>query len=95
MNEIGYAQKAGTGPCDTKSLIEVHWYTSYNEEEVYCQASQLTFNIIKPKDKSVSALAYAYYHGHLIETFLNHFDNSFGNGFASALPETDDNIGTA
>jgi hypothetical protein len=59
------------------------------------EANQLTFNIIKPKDKNVSALAYAYYHGHLIETFLNHFDDSFGNGVASALPEADDNIGTA
>jgi hypothetical protein len=56
------------------------------------EASQLTFNIIKPKNKNVTAVAYAYYHGHLIETFLNHFDNSFQNGVASALPETDDLI---
>jgi len=54
------------------------------------EETQLTFNIIKPKNKNISAVAYAYYHGHLIETFLNHFDKSFQSGVASALPETDD-----
>lgn len=56
------------------------------------EATQLTFNIIRPKDQNVSTLVYAYYHGHLIETFLNHFDKSFGNSIASALPEANDNI---
>lgn len=57
------------------------------------EATQLTFIIIKPQNKKISAVAYAYYHGHLIETFLNHFDKSFQNGVASALPEADDVIG--
>ena len=51
----------------------------------------LTFNILKPKNKSVTGVVYAYYHGHLIETFLNHFDNDFTLAKASALPTTDDN----
>lgn len=51
---------------------------------------QLTFNIIKPNNKNVSMVAYAYYHGHLIETFLNHFDTSFTYAVASALPEAGD-----
>lgn len=58
------------------------------------EATQLTFNIIKPKDKNVSSLAYAYYHGHLLETFLNHFDTSFKNGVSSARPEAGDNVGS-
>ena len=58
-----------------------------------CEINQLTFNIIKPSSKNVTAVAYAYYHGHLIETFLNHFDTSFTVGVASALPEPGDNCG--
>lgn len=58
------------------------------------EATQLTFNIIKPQNKNITSVAYAYYHGHLLETFLNHFDQSFQNGVASALPETDDIVGS-
>jgi hypothetical protein len=54
------------------------------------EAAQLTFNIIKPKDQNISTIVYAYYHGHLLETFLNHFDNAFSTGVASALPEQED-----
>lgn len=46
---------------------------------------RLTFNIIKPQNKDVSGVVYAYYHGHLIETFLNHFDKEFSAGSATAL----------
>jgi hypothetical protein len=56
------------------------------------ETNQLTFNIIKPKNDSISMVVYAYYHGHLLETFLNHFDKSFIKGIASALPEADDNV---
>jgi hypothetical protein len=52
---------------------------------------RLTFNIIKPKNSDVTPLVYAYYHGHLIETFLNHFDNKFTTAQATALAMTDDN----
>jgi hypothetical protein len=52
----------------------------------------LTFNIIKPKDNHVSNIAYAYYHGHLIETFLNHFDKEFSAGQATAMPTQGDKV---
>ncbi len=47
---------------------------------------RLTFNIIKPTNTTMSSVVYAYYHGHLIETFLNHFDREFSSGSATALP---------
>lgn len=56
------------------------------------EANQLTFNLIKPKSSNISVIVYAYYHGHLLETFLNHFDKHFKDGVASALPEPDDNV---
>lgn len=56
-------------------------------------ATQLVFNIIKPNNANVSTMIYGYYHGHLIETFLNHFDQSFVYGMASALPSGIDNVG--
>src|SRR4249919_668151 len=56
------------------------------------ESGQLTFNIIKPQNQSISAVAYGYYHGHLLETFLNHFDKQFSTGSASALPEKADVI---
>jgi hypothetical protein len=56
------------------------------------QTGRLTFNIVRSKDSSVSSVAYAYYHGHLIETFLTHFDGLFSNASASAMPEADDRV---
>jgi hypothetical protein len=57
------------------------------------QAGRLTFNIIRTTDSTVSSTAYAYYHGHLIETFLSHFDEMFFSASASALPEAGDRVG--
>ena len=54
------------------------------------ESNQLTFNIVNPEGKNVSTITYGYYHGHLLETFLNHFDDSFNNGYASARPEPAD-----
>jgi hypothetical protein len=51
---------------------------------------RLVFNIIKPKNSNVSTSAYAYYHGHMIETFLNHFDADFTTGDATGLPASGD-----
>ena len=59
------------------------------------ESGQLTFYIIKPQNQNVTVLVYGYYHGHLIETFLNHFDKLFSVGKASALPEKADNVGAA
>jgi len=72
-----------------------HKATEWSKEAWFypkTEATQLTFNIIKPQNKNVSSLTYAYYHGHLLETFLNHFDDSFKSGIASALPETGDKV---
>lgn len=52
----------------------------------------LCFNIIKPKNMNVSALVYAYYHGHLLETFTNHFDQMFEYASSSAMPTENDNV---
>jgi hypothetical protein len=38
----------------------------------------------------VTKIVYGYYHGHLIETFLNHFDSDFSDGSATALPAAGD-----
>lgn len=53
---------------------------------------KLVFNLIRPKDKSVEVRAYGYYHGHLIETFLNHFDKQFTSASATALATKGDDI---
>lgn len=54
------------------------------------QDNQLVFNIIKPKNANVTTIVYSYYHGHLTETFLNHFDQKFTFGVSSALPTVGD-----
>lgn len=56
------------------------------------QPGRLTFSIVRSRDSTVSSLAYAYYHGHLIETFLAHFDGMFSSAIASAMPEGDDRV---
>ncbi|MGZ0009589.1 hypothetical protein [Burkholderia gladioli] len=56
------------------------------------ESDKLTFNIIKPKENNITVTAYGYYHGHLIETFLNHFDDVFSSAHASAGPQTGDVI---
>jgi len=53
---------------------------------------RLTFNIIKPKNKNVSTVAYGYYHGHLTETFLNHFDTEFTAATSTAFPTSKDMV---
>lgn len=53
---------------------------------------KLVFNIIRPKDENISVTTYGYYHGHLTETFLNHFDSSFTAARSSATPSAGDNV---
>ncbi|WP_018902574.1 hypothetical protein [Rhizobium sp. 2MFCol3.1] len=54
------------------------------------EADRLTFNIIKNREANMATIVYAYYHGHLIETFLNHFDKQFSAGSATAMPVAGD-----
>lgn len=56
------------------------------------KTGELVFNILPSQGQKVSVLAYAYYHGHLIETFLNHFDQDFTAATASALPKSPDKV---
>ncbi|MCP1647304.1 hypothetical protein [Pseudomonas nitroreducens] len=56
------------------------------------QKDKLVFNIIRPKDSNVTRTVYGYYHGHLTETFLNHFDKLFSSAQASALGTVGDDI---
>ena len=56
-------------------------------------AGKLTFNIVRPAEGKVTTLVYAYYHGHLTETFLNHFDQSFSQAVSTALPTSSDDVG--
>ncbi|RBM07999.1 hypothetical protein [Novacetimonas cocois] len=58
--------------------------------EIY--EDRLTFNIIKPKNRNITTTVYGFYHGHLIETFLNHFDNLFTIGAGTAKPTDKDLI---
>jgi hypothetical protein len=55
-------------------------------------AGKLTFNIIRPEGKNIASVVYGYYHGHIIETFLNHFDSDFSTGEATALPAAGDDV---
>jgi hypothetical protein len=54
---------------------------------------RLAFYTVPPKDTKIQRVDYAYYHGHLIETFINHFPSNFS--IASATPNAagSDNIG--
>lgn len=52
----------------------------------------LTFNIIKPKNADISTVTYAYYHGHLTETFLSHFDALFTKAISSSMPTREDKV---
>ncbi|WP_445147301.1 hypothetical protein [Dyella sp. Tek66A03] len=55
-------------------------------------ADKLRFNVIRPAGINISSTVYAYYHGHLIETFLNHFDRDFSRGEATAMPSQNDDV---
>lgn len=50
----------------------------------------LTFFIVPPKGGSISSEIYAIYHGRFIEMFLAHFDQSFSQATATALPVSGD-----
>ena len=53
----------------------------------------LVFNIFGRTDAALSTIVYGYYHGHLTETFLNHFDDMFKSAASSAQLTTEDYAG--
>ncbi len=56
------------------------------------QLGKLAFYMIPPKEKPISSLVYAIYHGRLIESMLHHCDTSFSNSNATAFPEGTDKV---
>lgn len=53
---------------------------------------KLVFNVVPPVGEVVDPEVYSFYHGHLIETFLNHFSDKFTVGAATAKPTDQDNL---
>ncbi len=93
------AQKKQEGKITTWEKSEEGKYYTHKAKEWRAKAgfkpkteqSRLVFHIIKPQNQNVSRTVYGYYHGHLIETFLNHFDKKFNTGQATALAAAEDN----
>ena len=93
-------QKEATGKVTTWERSEDGNYYTHKAQDWNRKAwfrpkiekNQLTFNLIRPKGLGISVTVYAYYHGHMLETFLNHFDKSFENGIVTALPGPGDNV---
>ncbi|MCK9728527.1 hypothetical protein [Pseudomonas syringae] len=79
----------------TKSGCFTHKGKQYARDAFFRASTddgKLVFNIIRPEGKGVGVRTYGYYHGHLIETFLNHFDTQFVSASATALPVAGDDI---
>ncbi len=53
---------------------------------------KLVFNVVPPKGEVVDPEVYSFYHGHLIETFLNHFTEKFTSGAATAKATDEDKL---
>ncbi|MDM9594979.1 hypothetical protein QU617_16865 [Pseudomonas guariconensis] len=53
----------------------------------------LVFNILGRQTVVMPTVVYGYYHGHLTETFLNHFDQMFSSSSSTALATKDDRLG--
>ncbi len=53
----------------------------------------LVFNVLGNKKFIMSKAVYGYYHGHLTETFLAHFDKMFSSAASTALLTQDDRLG--
>lgn len=91
-------QKDAKGKITTWERSEDKKYYTHKATEWHAMAwfkplvysDRLTFNIIKPKNNNVTRLVYAYYNGHLTETFLNHFDGIFTQAVSTALPAPED-----
>jgi hypothetical protein len=56
------------------------------------KTERLVFNIIKPKNRNISSVVYAVYHGRFIESMLTHCDKLFTDADATAFPSTGDRV---
>jgi hypothetical protein len=94
------AQKEREGSITTWQKDSNGLYTHKSERwggKAYFKArsgfdDKIVFNVRPPKGKRVEPEVYAFYHAHLIETFLNHFTSKFSIGAATAKPTKEDNL---
>jgi hypothetical protein len=57
--------------------------------------NSLALSILPPQNGAISAEVYAIYHGRFIEMLLAHFDQSFAQAYASAVPTSADIVKSA
>src|SRR4051812_29790697 len=57
------------------------------------EQGRLAFYTRPPKGKRIDHVDYAFYHGHLIETFINHFPSDFTLASATPQPTSNDKMG--
>lgn len=53
---------------------------------------RLVFNVVPPAGSVVEPEVYAFYHGHLVETFINHFAGKFSTACAGGKPTEQDKL---
>lgn len=88
------ASKVVTWSCDedgyfshTAEQWKYHaWFRAKIEE------GRLVFNIVPPQGKIISRVDYGVYHGRFIEMLLSHFDESFRDASATAMPTSNDRV---
>jgi hypothetical protein len=100
--EVRIAQKEPKGKIDTwvKVVANDNTYFTHIAKDWAKLAffkplvgkDRLTFNLLRPEKKTVDEVVYGYYHGHLTQTFLAHFRESFTQALSSAQPEKADNV---
>jgi len=54
--------------------------------------NSLVFTIHAPEGKPISDYVYAFYHGHLTETFITHFKDLFSSASSTAKAAAKDNV---
>src|SRR5579883_2696203 len=83
--DVAIAQTKPEGKITTWVKSEDGKYYTHKSEQYGKKAwlkpviltNRLAFNILRPQNANISTPVYGYYHGHLIETFINHFGKSF------------------
>jgi len=94
------AQKEREGSITTWVKNHQGYYTHVSPQwgkKAYFKANpdfkdRLVFNVVPPAGEKVESDVYAYYHGHLISTFISHFADKFTVGAAGAEPTPQDRL---
>lgn len=96
--QAAVARESGEGSITTWENVKgdyTHASSQWSKKayfEPHVDEKRLRFNIVKNLASNVSVTVYGYYHGHLIETFLNHFDHDFERAVATPLPSSADRV---